>query len=354
MAVDVGPGDEVICSPFSFTASSAAIVTANAIPVFADIDLETFCLSPETAAAAVTKSTKALMAVHWNGNAGDLSSLMSLASSKKLKVIEDASQAPGNKYQNKYLGTYGDVGVFSLNEPKNIMTGEGGIVVTNNERVAIKSRLIRNHGEAIVDASFDDDMMSNIIGYNFRLVEILAELGVHQVQKLEHINGIRRENYLYLVERLQSVCGEYLIPQKITHLETYSPYHVGFRWLSEKSGIHRNLIIAVLRKEGIPISQGISRLMSNHPLFQRQLAYGLGHCPFSCHLYEGRKTYKVPALPNATRLHQHEYIGLAQVGWPNTKNDMDDIVQAFEKIMANKKLLQNEDFKITDEFISWR
>lgn len=354
MAADIGPGDEVICSPFSFTASSAAIVSANAIPVFADLDLETFCLSPQTAEAAVTKSTKAIMAIHWNGNAGDLDGIMAVAKAKGLKVIEDASQAPGNKYQNKFLGTFGDVGVFSLNEPKNIMTGEGGLVVTNNEKIAVKSRLIRNHGEAIVDDSFDDESLSNIIGYNFRLVEVLAELGVHQVEKLEQINGIRRENYLYLMDRLQSVCGEFLVPQKITHRETYSPYHVGFRWLSEKSGIHRNLIIAVLRKEGVPISQGISRLMSDHPLFKRQIAYGQGHCPFSCHLYAGRDSYKIPELPNATRLHRHEYIGLAQVGWPNTKEDMDDIVRAFEKIMANKNALQKEDFKITDEFISWR
>ena len=355
MAVDVGPGDEVIISPFSFTASATAIVAANAIPVFADIDLETFCLSPENAEAAVTESTKAIMPVHWNGNGSDLSSITTLAKSKGLKVIEDAAQAPGTKYEGKFLGTHGDVGVFSLNEPKNIMTGEGGVIVTNDKTIAAKSRLIRNHGEVIVDDTFTEDMTANIVGSNFRLVELLAELGICQIEKLEYLNKIRRENHFYLAERLVSECGEYLVPQKITHLDTYNPYHTGFRWLSEKSNIHKNIIAKVLRQEGIPVSPGISRLMSDHPLFQKKIAYGLGQCPFSCHLYGRKDVYTIGNLLNAKRLQQDEYLGFTQVGWPNTEEDMEDIVSAFKKILANKSVLENEpSLNSKNEFISGR
>lgn len=339
MAVDVGPGDEVICSPFSFTASATSIVAANAIPVFADIDLDTFCLSPDAAENAITESTKAIMPIHWNSNAGYLDKIISIARKNRLKVIEDASQSPGMLYKGKFLGTYGDIGVFSLNEPKNIMTGEGGIIVTNDKDTAIKCRLIRNHGEAIVDEKSPDDLVVNAVGYNFRLVELLAEIGVMQLDHLSFLNKIRKQNYTYLVKRLVQEFGEHIRPQKITHLKSYSPYTAGFRWLSEKSKIHRNIVADVLRSEGIPVASGIARLMSDNPLFQRQLAYGKNHCPFSCHLYKRKGEYFIPDMPNAKRLQDEEYLGFFQIGWPNTIEDMGDIVDGFKKIMENKNYL---------------
>ncbi|MBU4288997.1 MAG: DegT/DnrJ/EryC1/StrS family aminotransferase [Proteobacteria bacterium] len=354
MAIDIGPGDEIICSPFSFTASATSIILANAIPVFADIDLDTFCLSPDSAINSITESTKAIMPIHWNSNAGDLDAIMSIAKSKELKVIEDASQSPLMLYCNKYLGTHGDAGVFSLNEPKNIMTGEGGIIVTKDSRIAVKCRLIRNHGEAIPDQTSTDDLVINAIGYNFRLVELLAEIGVIQLEHLPYLNKIRKENYTYLVDQLVHKFGEFIIPQRITHLESYFPYTAGFRWMSKKSKIHRNIVAHVLRSEGIPVASGISRLMSDNPLFQRQLAYGSNHCPFACHLYKGRGKYSIPELPNAKRLQNEEYLGFFQIGWPNTISDMDDIVKGFKKILANKKYLSNIDLSKTDIFISGR
>lgn len=339
MALNIGPGDEVICSPFSFTASATSIIIANAIPVFADIDLETFCLSPEAAKRAITESTRAIMPIHWNGNAGDLDAILSVAKSKRLKVIEDAAQAPGILYKGRFLGTHGDVGVFSLNEPKNIMTGEGGIIVTRDRATAIKCRLIRNHGEAIPDSKSSDDFVINAVGYNFRLVELLAEIGIVQLDHLIDLNKIRKENYAYLVKRLVDEFGEHIKPQRITHPGSYSPYTAGFRWMGKASKIHRNIVAEVLRSEGIPVANGVSRLMSENPLFQRQLAFGKEHCPFLCHLYKRRKKYSIPELPNAERLQNEEYLGFFQVGWPNTPADMDDIVKAFRKIMVNKSYL---------------
>ncbi len=355
MALNIGPGDEVICSPFSFTASATSIVIANAIPVFADIDLDTFCLSPEAAERSITESTKAIMPIHWNSNAGDLDEIISIAKSKGLKVIEDAAQTPGILYKGKHLGTYGDAGVYSLNEPKNIMTGEGGIIVTDSSEVAIKCRLVRNHGEAIVDENSVDDQVVNVIGYNFRLVELLAEIGVVQLDHLAYLNKVRQENYTCLVEKLMQEFGEYIKPQRITHLESYSSYTAGFRWMSKKSKIHRDIVAHVLRSEGIPVASGVSRLMSENPLFQRQLAYGRNHCPFSCHLYKRRKEYSIPDLPNAKRLQNEEYLGFFQVGWPNTIEDMDDIVKGFRKIMVNKNYLSKiSDLSETNIFIPGR
>ena len=330
MALGIGAGDEVICSPFSFTASATSIILANAVPIFADIDLDTFCLSPNSALDIFTDSTKAIMPIHWNSNAGDLGLLLSEAKYYGFKVIEDASQSPLMLYGRKYLGTHGDAGVFSLNQPKNIMTGEGGVIVTNNKDVAVKCRLIRNHGESVPDENSTDDFVDNAIGYNFRLVELLAEIGSIQLKSLRMLNNIRKRNYAYLIDQL-SEFREFLIPQKITHLESYYPYTAGFRWLSEESGIHRDLIARVLRAEGIPVASGISRLMSDNPLFQRQLA-----CAFFCH----RGNYSIPELPNAKKLQNEQYLGFFQVGWPNTIRDMDDIVAGFKKIFDNKELLE--------------
>jgi dTDP-4-amino-4,6-dideoxygalactose transaminase len=355
MGLDIGPGDEIICSPFSFTASATSIICANAIPVFADVDLDTFCLSPEAAEGSITECTKAIMPIHWNGNAGDLDEIISIAKSKGLKIIEDAAQTPGILYKGKFLGTHGDVGVFSLNEPKNIMTGEGGIIVTNSSEIAIKCRLIRNHGEAIVDENSTDDLVVNAVGYNFRLVELLAEIGVAQLDHLAHLNKIRQENHSYLVKKLVQEFGEHLKPQKITNPESYSSYTAGFRWISKESGIHRDIVAHVLRSEGIPVASGVSRLMSENPLFQRQLAYGKNHCPFSCHLYKRKGKYSIPDMPNARRLQDEEYLGFFQIGWPNTIEDMDDIVEGFRKIMENKDYLSkmSEQSK-TGMFISGR
>ena len=324
MACDIGPGDEIICSPFTFTASVASIVATNAIPKFCDIDLNTFCLDPIKAESLITKKTKAIMAIHWNSNAGDLDKIKKICKRNKLILIEDASQCHGMDYKNKKLGTIGDVGVFSLNEPKNIMVGEGGLIVTNKRKIAIKSRLIRNHGENIVNHNDSDKEISNIIGYNFRLSEILAEIGIYQIKNLSYLNKIRKDNYLFIKKKLKKF-EKFLIPQKIT-TQNYYPYTVGFRLLKNKKYKRKDLV-NFFRKNNIPVSTGVGRLISEHPMFTRQIAYGLGKCPFSCHLYN--TNYTISEMPNAQKLNQEEYLGFFQIGWPNKVKDMKDIVAGF-------------------------
>jgi len=355
LAMGTEPGEEVICSPFSFTASATSIVCANAVPVFADIDLETFCLSPSSAEGAISHYTKAIMPIHWNSNAGELDAVLLLGKKYGLRIIEDASQCPGMKYKGKHLGSHGDVGVFSLNEPKNIMTGEGGIIVTNNRDIALKCRLIRNHGESIVDKDASESTLVNCVGYNFRLVELLAEIGCLQLKHLGYVNKIRKDNYNYLVKELVNNLGEYIIPQKITHLGSYFPYTAGFRWLSQKSTIHRNVVAEVLRSEGIPVASGVSRLMCDNPMFQNKIAFGKNHFPFLYNREGKKREYSIPDLPNARRLQDEEYLGFFQIGWPNTIEDMEDIVKGFKKIMANKDKLANRISLANDElFVSGR
>lgn len=335
LAMDVNPGDEVITTPFTFTATAAAILLSNAIPTFCDIDLETFCMSPESLADRITDRTKTVVPVHWCGNAGDLNSIVNIAREKNCSILEDAAQAPNSKYQNKNIGLFGDAAVFSFNEPKNAMVGEGGMIVTSNVDIAKKCRLIRNHGEAAVDDSTSDLELVNTMGRNYRLVEILAAVGVKQVAKLDSLNEIRSKNHEYLTKRLTEEFGEYIIPQKLTHPESYHAYTSAYRWMSEKSGLHRDLLSQALIAEGIPVAPGIPRLLFEHPHIKRKIGFGNQSFPWS--LGNIKEDIYAPELfPNAKKLLHEEYFGFFQTGWPNTTEDMDDIVNAIKKIMANK------------------
>lgn len=332
MAMDIGPGAEVITTPLSFTATAAAIVAAQAIPVFADIDAETFCVDAAAVERCVNPSTKAILYVHWCGNAGDFDRVLEVARKHGIPLIEDAAQAPGTVYQGKPLGTWGAAGVFSFSEPKNVMTGEGGMIVTSEVAIAEKCRLIRNHGEAIPELSDSDEFLRNVVGYNFRMVEIVAAMGWVQTERLPEMNRIRNHNYRYLSAQLSGITG--LIPQRITHPETFAAYTAAFRWDEATTGVSRDAAAAALRKEGIPVATGVGRLMSDHPMFLKKLAYGATGWPFSKQV-----NYDPARLPVAHRVHDREYLGLFLMGWPNEEKDLDDIARAFEKIAKNLSAL---------------
>ena len=183
-AIGVEPGDEIIVTPWTMCASATAILHWNAIPIFADIETETFCLDIASVEANITHKTKAIMSVDIFGHSSDMDSLMSLAKRHNLKVISDTAQAPGALYHEKYAGTLADIGGYSLNYHKHIHTGEGGILVTNDDDLANRMRLIRNHAEAVVE---DKGVINinNMIGHNFRLGEIECAIGIEQLKKLE-------------------------------------------------------------------------------------------------------------------------------------------------------------------------
>jgi perosamine synthetase len=332
MAMDIGPGAEVITTPLSFTATAAAIVAAQAIPVFADIDAETFCLDAASVERCINPSTKAILYVHWCGNAGDFDRVLEVARKRGVPVIEDAAQAPGTVYQSKWLGTWGAAGVFSFSEPKNVMTGEGGMIVTSEVAIAEKCRLIRNHGEVVPELSDSDEFLRNVVGYNFRIAEIVAAIGWVQTERLPELNRIRNRNYRYLSARLSGISG--LTAQRITHLDTFAAYTAAFRWDEVTTGVSRDAAAAALRKEGIPVATGVGRLMSDHPMFLKKLAYGATGWPFSTQV-----NYDPARLPTAHRVHDKEYLGLFLMGWPNEEKDIDDIARAFEKLAKNLSAL---------------
>ena len=150
-AVGVEPGDEVITSPYTMSASASSCLFWGGIPVFADIDVNSFNITAETILPKITNQTKAIVVVHIFGQPVDMDPIIKLAKERNIRLIEDCAQSPFTKYKGKFVGNFGDAGVFSLNYHKHIHTGEGGVITTNDEEISTRCRLIRNHAEAVVD-----------------------------------------------------------------------------------------------------------------------------------------------------------------------------------------------------------
>ncbi|HNR96135.1 MAG TPA: DegT/DnrJ/EryC1/StrS family aminotransferase [Anaerolineae bacterium] len=197
LAHGIGPGDEVITTPFTFIASANAAVFTGARPVFVDIDERSYNIDPCRIEAAITPRTKAILPVHLFGNPCDMDAIMAIAKKHGLIVIEDACQAHGATVQGRKVGSFG-TGCFSFYPTKNITTAEGGIVTTNDDVIADRLRLIRSHGQR-------ERYYHESIGYNFRMTEIQAAIGLAQLEKLASFTRARQEHARYLSERLQGV-----------------------------------------------------------------------------------------------------------------------------------------------------
>jgi len=190
-AVGIGPGDEVIVPPYTMSATAMAPLIYGGIPVFADIEEKTFGLDPAAVRKAVTPRTKAIIAVNLFGHPARLDELLEIAKERHLFLVEDNAQGPLAEDQGRYAGTLGHIGVFSLNYHKHIHTGEGGMCVTQDDDLALRLQLIRNHGENAVGPLETSDL-TNLIGFNFRMTEIQAAIGIEQLKSIDEHVG-RRE-----------------------------------------------------------------------------------------------------------------------------------------------------------------
>lgn len=195
-ALEIGEGDEVILPSFTFIAAANVLRYERAIPVFVDIDPVTLNLDPAAVEAAITPRTRAILAVHTFGVPADLTQLLKIAHRHKLLLIEDACEAVGAEYRGKKIGTFGDAGVFAFYPNKQITTAEGGVVVTNDPRLAGKIKALRNHGRA-ADAEW---LQHSEVGYNYRLSELHCALGVEQMKRIHSILR-RREEIARLYEK---------------------------------------------------------------------------------------------------------------------------------------------------------
>jgi dTDP-4-amino-4,6-dideoxygalactose transaminase len=197
LAHEIGPGDEVITTPFTFIASVNSILYTGAQAVLVDIDEETFNIDPALIEAAVTPRTKAIMPVHLYGYPCDMDPILDIAERHGLVIIEDAAQAVGARYKGRVAGSFGTA-CFSLYATKNVMSGEGGLITTDDDSIAETARMIRSHG---MRRRYHHDMM----GYNFRMSDLHAAIGVVQMDRLEESTAKRRANAAYLSAKIESV-----------------------------------------------------------------------------------------------------------------------------------------------------
>jgi len=209
LALGITKGDEVILPAFSFIATANAVLFCDAVPVFCDVDQKTFNIDAEKIEKRITKKTKAIMPVHLYGQAADMEPIQEIAQKHNIHVIGDACQAHGAAYGGKMVGSFGDVECFSFYPTKNMTTGEGGMVTTNNQEVADLMISLRNHGREKTKWGYEHGRL----GYNYRITDIGAAIGLEQLKKLPKNIQMRQKNAQYFDAHLNSVETPYVIPK---------------------------------------------------------------------------------------------------------------------------------------------
>jgi perosamine synthetase len=198
LAHGIGPGDEVIVPSFSFAATANSVALTGATPVFCDIELDTFCMDPKSVLVNISSRTRAIMPVHLYGHPAEMDQLLQICRDRKLLLFEDAAQAHLAKYKNKYVGSFGDSAAFSFYSTKNMTTGEGGMIVTKDEKVSRKIELLRNQGQII-------RYKNEIVGFNNRMGDLNAAIGLQQINKIEMLTNKRQENAKFYNQNIRNV-----------------------------------------------------------------------------------------------------------------------------------------------------
>jgi len=327
LAAGIRAEDEVIVPPYTFLSTASAVIEANAVPVFADIDLDTFNIDPKAIEAAVTPRTKAIIPVHFAGQIADMDAITAIARREELTVIEDAAHAHGASDGNRSAGSIGDFGSFSFQSSKNMTAGEGGIITTNDDSLARACRSIHNCGRVEGGIWYEHHVISG----NYRLGEFQGAILNAQLDRLASQTETRDGNGQYLAAKLAPIPG--LHPQKRPASCTRHSYHLlMLRFDAAAFGAPRDSVINALRAEGIPCSAGYGFPLHRQPLF-RNKHFG----PF---LEEAgaRIDYSQTNCPNSDRICK-ESIWLEQSLFLGPRSDMDDIGSAFEKIFENRAAL---------------
>lgn len=213
-AMGVGPGDEVIVPPLTFFASVSAVLYRRAVPVFADIDPDDLCLCPADVRQKITPRTRAIMPVHLFGAPAKMDALTAISREYGVPLLEDCAQAHGSEFQGKKVGSMGQAGAFSFFATKHMTTGEGGMITTDDPEIAEAARIIRNHGMSGRDGHVR-------LGFNNRMTEIEAALGIVQLRKLDDLNRKRIQNSQYILERLEHLSWTHIPVPKTNIIHTY-------------------------------------------------------------------------------------------------------------------------------------
>ncbi len=287
-AIGVREGDEVITTPFTFIATANSILFQGAKPVFADIDPKTYNLDPGDVVEKITSRTKAILVVHLYGQPADMNAFREIAEDHKLFLIEDAAQAHGAEYRGQKVGGLGDGAIFSFYATKNMTTGEGGMITTNNDEIARKARLLRNHGQV-------EKYVHEILGWNLRMTNIMAAIGRVQLRRLDELNSVRNTNAEYLSKELGKINGietPYVAPD-VKHV--WHQYVIRVRG---DTGVSRDDLKKYLAEKGIGTAIHYPIPIHQQPLY-RQLGYPQDICPNA--IKASREVLSLPVHPLLSR-----------------------------------------------------
>ncbi|NLT78132.1 MAG: DegT/DnrJ/EryC1/StrS family aminotransferase [Planctomycetes bacterium] len=329
-AMDIGPGDEVITSPYTDPGTIASILSARALPVMADLDPASYQLDPDDVERRITENTKALMPVHMMGQPADMRRIMAIARKHNLRVIEDACQAHLAQFDGKTLGTIGDVGCFSFQSSKTIACGEGGAIIGSDETLMDRCYTVHNHGTSRRG-------LTETIGPKYRMNEFEAAVLLGQLSGAKERFERRNQNAAYLSRRLKDIPG--LTPQKLYEgTESGSFYLYPMSYHKEHfSGVPRTTFLKALAAEGVSLSPYIARGLHREPWIDHILDSRVYKTMYSAkRLREYREQCACPKCDQVC-----EEMAMLWASGPllGTRQDMADIADAIEKVWANRDQL---------------
>ncbi len=328
LAAGIRSQQEVIVPPYTFVATASAVIEANAVPVFVDVDRDTFNIDPRAIDAAITPRTKVVIPVHFAGQPADMDAISAVAHDHNLIVIEDAAHAHGASYRTVPAGSLGHMAAFSFQSSKNLTAGEGGMITTNDDALAAACRAIQNCGRLPGGVWYEHHVISG----NYRMGEFQGAILNCQLDRLEEQTETRDRNGQYLASRLVAIPGVY--PQRRLPDCTRHSYHLFMLRLdAEAFGAPRGMVLRALQAEGIPCSAGYGFSLPQQPLFQNK-AFG----PYLADAAT-RLDYSRTTCPNSDRLCREEAIWLEQRLFLGSHDDMDDIAGAFQKVYDNREAL---------------
>lgn len=326
-ALGIGPGDEVITSPYTDPGTISSIISARALAVLADLDRESFQLDPEDVERRITANTKAIMPVHMMGQPADMDSIMRIAKEHDLKVIEDAAQAHLAVYRGKKLGTIGDLGCFSFQSSKTIACGEGGAVIGNDEQLMDQCFTVHNHGTSRRG-------VTEVIGPKYRMNELEAALLLGQLAGVEERFLLRNENAAYLTSRLEGFPG--VRPQKLyegTESGSFYIYAMSYR-KEHFNGTDRDTFLKAVAAEGVNLGGYVKTGLHTQPWVEHILDSRVYKTMYSAkRLKQYRDELSCPVCDQVC-----QEVAMVWASGPllGTRGDMDDIVRAIFKVYENR------------------
>lgn len=331
MAAGIEAGDEVIVPPYTFLATASAVVEANGVPVFVDIEPDTYCIDPDKFEGAITERTKAVIVVHLAGLAADMNRIMAIARKRNIVVIEDAAHAHGGTYGSRKLGSIGDIGCFSFQSSKNMNSGEGGIIITNNKDYAEKCWSIHNCGRTESGAWYEHFT----IGGNYRMTEFQGAILGCQIKKLDAQFAARAANAEYLDIEFAKIPG--IIPLSGNRpAGTSHAHHLYiFRYDDAVFKVPRKRYLSALVAEGIPCQEGYAIPLYEQPLFANK-AFG----PYTGYRQNDADIdYRKVYLPVTEKACKTEGCWITQNMLLGDTQDMADIVSAVTKVYNHRSEL---------------